>query len=561
MKKIKPTKEQRTVIEKVGEERYLKIEAFAGTGKTTTLELITRAYPFKRFLVLAFNRAVAEELQHRMGRNVHATTIHSLAFRYLKRYDLLKGSLVPDKRTLLSILADTFKLGTEHYAFLRLVLDSFEAFCNSSVSISEFDEISLSKIVAENRELLKRFRAFADGRHLFSEVAEFIVDIFRLMVKGEIPFTHSFYLKYFSEEVEERSYRWYDCVLLDEAQDVNPVQIKIIERINPKQFIMVGDRHQSIYGWRGAVNSMERFDFPTEYLTHSFRFRTDLPVVLANRLLSLWKGEQKELVVASSKKKSDTVAWIFRTNLNLILELAKKDCVFRTVRPLKELFGELFVADKIVKFFTTKNWELLEGVPYYLKNLIRRAGNISYFKYLLYEVDSDLLMAIEAVEDIDVQMLYEELRERQREDEGDFYLTAHTSKGLEFGRVIIADDFPSVTDLIFSYVRFLVEKDNLLIKKDRIRKELSILGRGGKQLLAELIGNIRNKNEEVKFISDEINLAYVAVTRAINELAFKGEGKNPVIGLTQPDKEGERLEKAVEKRIYNLEKQLFLATV
>ncbi|GAB6075358.1 AAA family ATPase [Desulfurobacterium crinifex] len=68
MKELKPTEEQKRVIRRIGEERYLKIEAFAGTGKTTTLELVTKAYPFKRFLVLAFNRAVAEELQGRMGR-------------------------------------------------------------------------------------------------------------------------------------------------------------------------------------------------------------------------------------------------------------------------------------------------------------------------------------------------------------------------------------------------------------------------------------------------------------------------------------------------------------
>jgi superfamily I DNA/RNA helicase len=496
-----------------------------------------------------------------MGGNVHATTIHSLAFRYLKRYELLKGELVSDKRVLLSIIADRFKMETEDYAFLKLVLDSFEVFCNSSVSISEFDEISLSKIVAENRELLKRFRSFANGKHLFSEVAEFVSIIYKLMMEGDIPFTHSFYLKYFSELVDEKSYRWYDCVLLDEAQDVNPVQIKIIEKMSPGQFILVGDRHQSIYGWRGAVNSMERFDFPTEHLTHSFRFRTDLPAVLANGLLGLWKGEEKKLVVASSKKKSDTVAWIFRTNLNLILDLAEKDCVFRTVRPLRELFGELFVADKIVKFFDTRKWELLDGVPYYLKNLIRRARSSSYFKYLLYEVDSDLLRAIEAVEDVDVQELYEELRRRQRKEEGDFYLTAHTSKGLEFGRVIVADDFPSVTNLIFDYVRFLVEKENLLIKKDRIRKELSILERGGDELLTELVQSIRNRNEEVKFISDEVNLAYVAVTRAIEELHFEGEENNPIIGFLNPFKMQEYYTKAIEKRMYVLRNQLEMAKV
>ena len=40
----------------------------------------------------------------------------------------------------------------------------------------------------------------------------------------------------------------------------------------PNQVIYVGDAHQQIYEWRGAVNAMKRLPLPQTLLTQSFRF-------------------------------------------------------------------------------------------------------------------------------------------------------------------------------------------------------------------------------------------------------------------------------------------------
>ena len=42
-----------------------------------------------------------------------------------------------------------------------------------------------------------------------------------------------------------------DFVLLDEAQDSNPVMLDVLSR-QAAQVVYVGDRHQQIYQWRGA---------------------------------------------------------------------------------------------------------------------------------------------------------------------------------------------------------------------------------------------------------------------------------------------------------------------
>ena len=56
------TKEQQTVVDTVGNlDSHLVINAYAGTGKTTTLVAIAESYPQYRFLYLAYNRSVKEE--------------------------------------------------------------------------------------------------------------------------------------------------------------------------------------------------------------------------------------------------------------------------------------------------------------------------------------------------------------------------------------------------------------------------------------------------------------------------------------------------------------------
>ena len=58
------------------------------------------------------------------------------------------------------------------------------------------------------------------------------------------------------------SFPKYNVILVDEAQDLNLLQIEFLRRIVEgygSRIIVVGDRHQAIYGWRGADSrSMER---------------------------------------------------------------------------------------------------------------------------------------------------------------------------------------------------------------------------------------------------------------------------------------------------------------
>jgi len=73
------TEEQQAVVRSPSE--ALKVVAFAGAGKTSTLRAYAKARPERRMLYLAFNNAIAREAAGKFTPNVTCLTTHSLAFR------------------------------------------------------------------------------------------------------------------------------------------------------------------------------------------------------------------------------------------------------------------------------------------------------------------------------------------------------------------------------------------------------------------------------------------------------------------------------------------------
>ena len=80
-----PTPEQAIAIEQACQGQSFKVIAYAGTGKTTTLQMMSAAMPKRRGMYLAFNKAIATEAQSKFGGNVDCRTFHSLAYRHVAR--------------------------------------------------------------------------------------------------------------------------------------------------------------------------------------------------------------------------------------------------------------------------------------------------------------------------------------------------------------------------------------------------------------------------------------------------------------------------------------------
>jgi hypothetical protein len=266
---LTPTEEQRAITDAYLTGRNLVIEAGAGTGKTSTLRLLASAAPDRRGIYVAYNRAIADDAKRSFPTNVTCATAHSLAFRAVGRRfaHRLRAPRMP-AREVARQLAITRPIGLDRGQVLapaqaaRIATDTVARYCHSAAAelgpqhvgaIPGLDEPKVTQALAAAVVPLAQ-RAWADLSR----------------PDGHLRFAHDHYLKLWQLS---RPRLECDFVLLDEAQDANPVIADVVDRQHHAQRILVGDRCQAIYGWRGAVDAMASFDADQRLaLSQSFRF-------------------------------------------------------------------------------------------------------------------------------------------------------------------------------------------------------------------------------------------------------------------------------------------------
>ena len=135
---IQPTEEQQAAVDKFLTSRVLKIIAFAGAGKTTTLRMLAQATR-ARGIYLAFNRAVADEARVTFPRSANCQTTHAIAFkamipRYLSTAKMVNAlharqlAALPFQTD--RIFSKAFRLDGVQQAYL--VLGTVNQFCQSN---------------------------------------------------------------------------------------------------------------------------------------------------------------------------------------------------------------------------------------------------------------------------------------------------------------------------------------------------------------------------------------------------------------------------------------------
>jgi len=211
------TAEQQAAVEVFASGRDLALVAGAGTGKTSTL-IQMAATTAKRGLYVAFNRAIAEDAGRRFGPNVKCRTAHSLAFSAVGRlyHDRLKTQArIPAKQSarILGITRDlpidSHRVKVNHQA--RLVMGMIRRFCYST-----------------DRQVMGRHLEPVNGldmpaqeylaRVLLPYAVKAWDDI--CSADGKLRFEHDHYMKMWALTGPVLDA---DFILLDEAQDTNPV--------------------------------------------------------------------------------------------------------------------------------------------------------------------------------------------------------------------------------------------------------------------------------------------------------------------------------------------------
>ena len=269
---LAPTDEQRHILDLVTSTKdNLLINALAGTGKTSTLELIQNvARP--PVLCLAFNRRIADEMEKRFRSTTTVRTLNGLGHRIWASACANRLSLNPKKSQdiLREIIRDLSK-SAQGEAY-----DEFWSVISGVALAKSLGYIPAGKFPNAKR-LISGPEFFAQFEETPSSLCCSLVDqvltaSIQAAYSGSIDYNDQVYLP----ALFGGTYPRFPLVLIDEAQDLSPVNHEMLGHLKASRLIAVGDPWQSIYAFRGAVqNGMsklrERFAMVEADLSVSFR--------------------------------------------------------------------------------------------------------------------------------------------------------------------------------------------------------------------------------------------------------------------------------------------------
>lgn len=467
-----PTTEQQECVDVFLDGKNMKINAYAGSGKTSTLKLLAqeRSSPG---VYLCFNKAIADAAATTFPESVACRTTHSFAYRSVINtyrrggYEKMGGNLrARDTSEHLKLrnfpifgATDFLDPSTQGY-IINQTVKRFLQRAEPELGIEHFAPIP--KLFTLPDDEFRAFRGYAVSKA--RDLWEHMRDPTTVM-----PLTHDGYVKVWqlTNPVIDTCY-----ILVDEAQDTNPVMLDILAR-QEAQVVYVGDKHQQIYEWRGAVNAMEIVPVDrTVNLTKSFRFGQAIADFASDILATI--GETCRIVgneaITSELTREGQKTVLCRTNGQILdallsLEDTSPDKSIHVVGGVDDLLKTIDGVERLqagkqsahASFLGFKDWPEFE-------------------LYAKQSGDTDAQKIVSLTVKYGVQNLKSALQNvYPSEAKADFlFTTAHKAKGREWVGVELADDFKSQPE--------------------------------------------KNEDGELVFNPSETRLFYVAATRAINQL-------------------------------------------
>ncbi len=271
----------------------LLVLAGAGTGKTRVVthriaRLIAGGSPADRILAVTFTNKAAAEMQRRVaqlvGRKTQQTprvsTFHALCVKILRRHIHLLGY---PSRFVIYTRGDQESIARRVLRDIRVPSTLLRP--SDLISyITQWKSKSLMPPVAANQARSDREHLAAAGyrQYVAALAGAGAVDFDDLLLK-----TEELFRCHVAVRREEASR--FDHILIDEYQDTNPSQYRIVKTLaaGHRSLCVVGDDDQSIYGWRGAD------------VEHILRFRDDWPDAKVIRLEMNYRSTSEILKMAN----------------------------------------------------------------------------------------------------------------------------------------------------------------------------------------------------------------------------------------------------------------------
>lgn len=242
----------------------LFIEAGPGSGKTTTILNILNLTPFyKKSIFLAFNKSIKEEIKNKVNGKARVSTLHSLGLSLLRKNLNCKLTLKENK---------VFPLAKKNYEISKYLNARFKEEKKRNhwiYKVCSLYDLFRMNLCSHEEEALNEI-ANMYSVDLPKNDMSLILSFFKVVEKNDkeeiqkgslmIDYTDMIYLPY--KLLNKKHYPKYDVVLIDEIQDLNPLQKVLVDNIidSSGRFVAVGDSRQSIYSFMGSnLDSLNKF--------------------------------------------------------------------------------------------------------------------------------------------------------------------------------------------------------------------------------------------------------------------------------------------------------------
>lgn len=279
-----PTEEQTHILSLAAStDSNLLINAYAGCGKTSTLEMIEKVVPKKPILYLCFNKKIADDATRRMASTTTVRTFNSLGHRiWAASLGSKKISLDARKsQNLFKEIIDETPRRDQGPLW-----DSYWNVIHGVGLAKALGYIPEGKYPSAKR-LISQSAFHSSLEETPDDLTADLIDAvlhrsIQAAYAGNIDYNDQVYMPGLFGGTFPR----FPLVLVDEAQDLNPVNHALLNKLIKHRAIFVGDPWQSIYGFRGAVQGgMAHLEktFSTTPADLSVSFRCPQAIVEAAR--------------------------------------------------------------------------------------------------------------------------------------------------------------------------------------------------------------------------------------------------------------------------------------
>jgi F-box protein, helicase, 18 len=426
--------------------KSIKIKACAGAGKTTALVGFSEINSDKRLLLLAYNKSIVSDNLSRFPDNVDLKTTHGLAFESVGSAYMEAGKIGDAKVT---DIAATF---------------------NVSLIIAMCMKNTVNAYLGSDENQIRRYHVDADLAERTGAKSDADLDVLVELsnqlwgqmcdpINTRMLMPHDGYLKIYIDSKPNLS-EMYDGILLDEGQDSSGAVAGFFMRQNCQR-ILVGDHHQSINKWRGAINAMEKFECDENFsLTTSFRFGKDIADI-ANEILGT-KGETEKICgVGKSVSRGMPTAVICRTNASVLESAISLGMLGKRVYLIGGVDSYKFSQISDVYELTYGNRANIKN-PFYTS--FESIDGLEEYAFKANDIESKQICKTVRKHGSRTLKMIERATSNAVDDPHKASViigTGHKTKGMEFDTVVLEDDFMDLGKKARSG-RDQVEETNLL---------------------------------------------------------------------------------------------------